>query len=74
MEDRLQAQARLLIQNHEDTLRVIGDKLKIKWRSLSPKRDTADQTMYELGRVDGMVEGVETLIAELERIAAGNYD
>ena len=51
-------------------MRAVSSALQAKWRSQSPKRETADSTMYELGKQDGMCEGVELYLQEMERLAS----
>lgn len=70
-EHPLKSQLRNVLQ-HEEALRRVSESLKRLWRDSSQRRDSADDTLYQVGKVDGMCEGVDTFIEELEKIAAGN--
>ena len=68
-DEKIKSQTRELLRSHEDLLLSVKEQLKAHWRSQSPKRDSSDETMYELGKQEGMSDGVDLFIAELERIA-----
>ena len=66
---KLKNQLRNLLGQYEETLKIVAEDLKRKWRNQSPKKQTVDETMYQVGKQDGMCEGLDILFYELERLA-----
>lgn len=69
----IKSQVRNLLQ-YEDILKNVGEDLKRKWRSQSPKKQTVDETMYQVGKQDGMCEAIDTLFQELEILASNQNE
>ena len=51
-------------------MKGFGEQLKALWRTRSVKASSNSDTMYNVGKVDGFCEGIDTLIGEIERIAS----
>lgn len=60
-----------LYQEHNDLLLQLVEILKRDMRSRPVKRDTADDTMYELGKVEGGCEALDSLMRDIEQLAHG---
>ena len=73
MHPKLQGQIKQCIKEYEEVLKQLAEMQKNQWRSHSPKADTADETMYRLGQLEGKCQGLDEFLQELERIA-GSYD
>lgn len=71
---KIAAEMRNLIGSHETSLKAIAEALKAQWRSNSPKAETADETMYNLGVQDGKCEGLDSFLQELTVIASEKND
>lgn len=71
---KLVAEMRNLMASHETSLKEIAKLLKARWRENSPKAETADETMYNLGRQDGKCEGPDAFLQEIEVIASQPND
>lgn len=67
---KLSSYIKAMLQQYGSNLESVCDELKRQWRASSPKRDSGSETMYALGKQDGMCEGIDTLMQELERIAS----
>ena len=71
---KIAAEMRNLVGSHETSLKAVAEALKAQWRRNSPKAETADETMYNLGVQDGKCEGLDAFLQELETIASGQND
>ena len=69
---QLKSRLKQLVREYDDDLSAIADQLKAQWKSQSPKADTVDETMYNVGHQEGRCEGVTLFLDELQRIAASN--
>lgn len=70
MGSRLSSELKNLLVEHEETLQIVARQLKSQWKSERIKRENEFETIYTLGNIEGMCDGVDVFLKELEKIAS----
>jgi len=71
---KVASEFRVLLTNHEESLKVLFKDLKTRWRENSVKGETSDETHFNVGKQEGMIEALDELMKEITTVAHETHD